>query len=129
MAFAYQVVRLMCDAYAAAVNAGDSTAYRRLFTNEAIRIPPGSELERGPDAIQRGEQASDDEGALKIVSTPLDVVQLSEDWIYALADVDGVFESHDGEQRSNFRATKAWLLQRQPSGEWLLARHMWNTRS
>lgn len=128
MALAEGVVRSMCDAYAAAVNAGDSTAYRKLFTDDAIRIPPGSELEHGPDEIQKGEQASYDAGVLKIVSTPVDVAALGDNWIYALADVDGEFVSHEGGERSTFRATKSWLLRREPSGEWLLARHMWNMR-
>ncbi len=128
MSVADDVVRSMCDAYAAAVNAGDSNAYRKLFTADAIRIPPGSELEHGPGEIQKGEQASYDAGVLRIVSTPVDVVNVSDDWIYALANVEGEFVAHAGGERSTFRATKAWLLRRQPSGEWLLARHMWNTR-
>ncbi|MDQ4024359.1 MAG: DUF4440 domain-containing protein [Actinomycetota bacterium] len=118
----------MCDAYARAVNAGDSTAYGRLFTTDAIRIPPGSELERGPEEIAKGEQAGYDEGRLTIRSTPADVVELGDGWIYALAHVEGEHVAHADGSRSEFRATKAWLLERQASGEWLLARHMWNMR-
>jgi uncharacterized protein (TIGR02246 family) len=128
MGYPDDVVRSMCDAYARAVNAGDSQAYRKLFTSDAIRIPPGSELEYGPDEIQKGEQASYDDGALTIRSTPVDVIGLSDDWIYALANVEGEFVAHADGQRTTFRATKAWLLHRQRPGEWRLARHMWNMR-
>ena len=128
MATAYEVVRSMCDAYARAVNASDSEAYGKLFTPDAIRIPPGSELERGPEEIAKSEQVSYDEGRMSIRSTPADVVELGEGWIYALAHVDGDFVARTGGTRSEFRATKAWLLEQQPSGEWLLARHMWNMR-
>ena len=128
MATAYEVVRSMCDAYARAVNASDSTAYGKLFTQDAIRIPPGSELERGPDDIAKGEQAGYDEGRMSIRSTPADVVELGDGWIYALAHVDGDYVAHSDGTRSEFRATKAWLLEQQPTGEWLLARHMWNMR-
>jgi ketosteroid isomerase-like protein len=128
MRYQDDVVKSMCDAYAAAVNAGDSEAYRRLFTPTAIRVPPGAELEYGPDEIQKGEQSSYDQGSLTIRSTPVDVVGITDDWIYALANVDGEYVAHADGSRSTFRATKAWLLQRQPSGEWLLARHMWNMR-
>lgn len=127
MTRSYDVVASMCDAYAAAVNAGDSVAYRKLFADDAIRIPPGEAWEYGPDEIQKGEQASYDAGVLKIVSTPADYVALGDDYIYALANVEGEFVAHGGES-STFRATKAWLLHRSPSGEWLLARHMWNMR-
>jgi uncharacterized protein (TIGR02246 family) len=124
----HEVVASMCDAYAQAVNASDSEAYGRLFTPDAIRIPPGSELEHGPEEIAKGEQASYDEGRLTIRSTPEDVIELGKEWIYSLANVDGQYVAHVGGSSSSFRATKAWLLQRQPSGEWLIARHMWNMR-
>ena len=125
---AFEVVRSMCDSYAAAVNAGDSEAYGNLFTPDAIRVPPGSELEHGPEEIRKGEQASYDEVRLQVRSTPTDVVPLGEGWIYALADIEGEAVAHTDGSRSTFRATKAWLLQQQPSGEWRLARHIWNMR-
>lgn len=125
---AYEVVKSMCDAYAHAVNASDSAAYGKLFTPDAIRIPPGSELERGPEEIAKGEQSGYDEGRMSIRSTPADVVELGDQWIYALAHVDGDYVADADGTRSEFRATKAWLLERQASGEWLLARHMWNMR-
>jgi ketosteroid isomerase-like protein len=128
MANAEDVVKSMCEAYANAVNAGDSAAYGRLFTADAVRIPPGSALERGPAEIARGEQASYDWGRMSIRSTPVDVIELGEEWIYALANVEGEAIAHADGAKSSFRATKSWLLQRQPSGDWLLARHMWNTR-
>lgn len=128
MASAYETVRSMCDAYARAVNASDSEAYGRLFAPDAIRIPPGSELERGPEEITKGEQASYDEGRMTIRSTPIDVIELGDNSIYALAQVEGEYVAHADGSNSTFRATKAWLLQRQASGEWLLARHMWNMR-
>lgn len=128
MANAYEVVKSMCEAYAGAVNAGDSSAYGRLFAPDAIRIPPGGELEHGPEEIAKGEQASYDEGRLSIRSTPTDVIEVGDDWIYALAHVEGEFVAHVDGATSEFRATKAWLLQPQPSGAWLLARHMWNMR-
>ena len=118
----------MCDAYAAAVNAADSVAYGRLFTPDAIRIPPGSEPEHGPSEIAKGEQAGYDDYQLTIASMPVDVIELGRDWIYALADVDGKAVSRADGSSSSFRATKAWLLHQLPSGEWRLARHMWNTR-
>lgn len=128
MATAHEVVRSMCDAYASAVNASDSAAYGRLFTVDAIRIPPGAELEHGPDEIAKGEQAGYDEYQLTIRSTPVDVVKVGEGWIYALANVEGEAVTRADGTSSTFRATKAWLLRQLPSGEWRLARHMWNTR-
>jgi uncharacterized protein (TIGR02246 family) len=128
VANAYEVVKSMCDRYASAVNTSDSEAYGRLFAQDAIRIPPGSEVERGPEEIMKGEQAGYDEGRMTIRSTPVDVIEVDDQWIYALANVEGEYFAHADGSSSTFRATKAWLLQLQPSGEWLLARHMWNMR-
>jgi uncharacterized protein (TIGR02246 family) len=128
MTDATDVVRSMCDAYANAVNAADSESYSRLFTPDAIRIPPGADLEHGPEEIRKGEQAGYDDYALTITSTPVDVIELGDRWIYALAKVEGEAVAREGGSSSSFRATKAWLLHRLPSGEWRLARHMWNTR-
>jgi uncharacterized protein (TIGR02246 family) len=128
MANAYEVVKSMCEAYARAVNTSDSVAYGRLFTPDAIRIPPGSELEHGPEEIAKGEQAGYDEGRMTIRSTPADVIEVGDGSIYALAHVEGEYVAHADGSSSEFRATKAWLLQRQPSGEWRLARHIWNMR-
>lgn len=128
MTDAMDVVRSMCIAYASAVNASDSLAYSKLFTSDAIRIPPGSEPEYGREQIRQGEQADYDAARLNIRSTPLDAVRPGEEWVYGIAEIDGTATSHADGTTSSFRATKTWLLQRQASGGWLIARQMWNTR-
>lgn len=123
-----EVVRAMCLAYAGAVNASDSLAYSKLFTEDAVRMPPGAEAEHGRDEIRRGEQADYDAVRLSIRSTPADAVQAGDRWIYGIADVEGTATSHADGATSSFRATKTWLLQKQDSGEWLIARQMWNMK-
>ena len=123
-----EVVASMCQRYASAVNANDSTAYSKLFTADAIRIPPGAELEYGPEEIRKGEQADYDVARWSIRSTPGDAMQLADQWIYAIAHVEGTCVAHADGASSSFRATKTWLLRRQGSGDWLIARQMWNLR-
>ena len=125
---AEEVVRAMCVAYASAVNGSDSLAYSNLFTEDAIRMPPGAEPEHGRNEIRRGEQADYDAVRLSITSTPADAVQAGDLWIYGIADVEGTATSHADGATSSFRATKTWLLRRQDSGEWLIARQMWNMK-
>jgi ketosteroid isomerase-like protein len=50
-------LQAMCDSYAGAVSASDSARYAKLFTDDAIRMPPGAEPEYGPEQIQKAEQA------------------------------------------------------------------------
>jgi ketosteroid isomerase-like protein len=128
MTDAMEIVRSMCIAYASAVNASDSLAYSKLFAPDAIRMPPGSEPEYGPEQIRRGEQADYDVVRLSIRSTPVDAVQTSDEWVYGVAHIEGTATSHADGVVSSFQAMKTWLLQRQASGEWLIARQMWNMR-
>jgi uncharacterized protein (TIGR02246 family) len=123
-----EVVRSMCERYASAVNANDSVAYSKLFTQAAIRIPPGSEPEYGPDQIRQGEQADYDVAKWSIQSTPIDALRIAEDWIYGIARVDAATTAYADGAKTSFQATKTRLLQRQASGEWLIARQMWNLK-
>jgi uncharacterized protein (TIGR02246 family) len=126
--YADEVVESMCQSYASAVNANDSVAYSKLFAADAIRIPPGSEPEYGPEQIRQGEQADYDVAKWSIRSTPVDALQITEQWIYGIAHVDVSTTAYADGAKSSFQATKTWLLQKQDSGEWLIARQMWNLK-
>jgi uncharacterized protein (TIGR02246 family) len=128
MSHADDIVAAMCQRYASAVNANDSVAYSKLFASNAIRMPPGSEPERGPDQIRTGEQADYDVATWKIVSTPLDALQIGDDWVYGIAHVDATTTAYANGETSQFQATKTWLLHRESSGEWLITRQMWNLK-
>lgn len=125
---AQEVVATLCNAYATAVNASDADAYSQLFVHDAIRMPPGRPLEYGQQQIRAGEQADYDAATLEVTSTPGDALRVGDDWIYAIAHVEGTATAHADGAKSSFRATKTWLLQRQPSGQWLIARQMWNLK-
>lgn len=125
---AYEVVKEMCKKYQAAVNANDSAAYRMLFAENAIRIPPGSEPERGPDAIAKGEQKDYDVAKWRIQSRPIDALQIDDHWIYGIAHVDATTVAYADATTTSFNATKTWLLHRASSGEWSIMRQMWNLK-
>jgi uncharacterized protein (TIGR02246 family) len=122
------VVEALCRSYASAVNASDSAAYSELFATDAVRMPPGREVEHGREQIRNGEQADYDRVELEVRSTPGDVLRLSEDSIYAIAHIEGTATAHADGERSSFRATKTWLLRLQDDGTWRIARQMWNMK-
>ena len=125
---ANEVVKSMCQRYSAAVNANNSSAYGKLFAEDAIRIPPGSEPEHGSVEIAQSEQKDYDIADWSIESRPLDALQIDDKSVYGIAHVDVTTVAHaDGASRS-FKATKTWLLQKQASGEWLIKRPMWNLK-
>jgi uncharacterized protein (TIGR02246 family) len=118
----------LCQFYARAVNASDSVAYAKLFAQDAIRMPPGTEPEYGSEAIQRSEQADYDVARWDVNMTPRDILPVADDWVYGIGDVDVSTVAHSDGATSNFRLTATWLLQRQSSGEWLIKRQMWNRK-
>ena len=128
MSSADEVFEAMCQSYSSATNASDSVTYAKLFTQDAIRMPPGANPEYGPEQIQRGEQADYDVAKWNVKFTPRDALSIAEDWMYGIADVEVSTVAHADGETSNFRLTAAYLLQRQPSGEWLIKRQMWNRK-
>jgi ketosteroid isomerase-like protein len=128
MSTADDVLKAMCQSYSSAVNASDSMTYAQLFTQDAIRMPPGVNPEYGPEQIQQGEQADYNVAKWNVQFTPREDLPITEDWMYGIADVEVPMVAHADGQTSNFRLTVAWLLHRQPSGAWLIKRQMWNRK-
>ena len=126
---ANEVLKAMCEKYAAAVSANDSVAYGKLFATDAIRIPPGLDPERGPEEILQSEQKDYDVAKWTCKSRPLDALRIDDEWVYGVAQADvNTITYTDGKTKS-FKAYKTWLLHKDDSGEWLIKRQMWNIKS
>jgi ketosteroid isomerase-like protein len=123
-----EVVETMCERYQTAVSANESAAYGRLFAADAIRVPPGAEPEHGPDEIAPSEQKDYDVATWSVQSRPLDALRIDDDWVYGVAEADINTVAHADGAKKSFKATKTWLLQKQPSGHWLIKRQMWNLK-
>ena len=129
MAEADGVLKAMSDAYASAVNAGDSATYATLFAQDAIRMPPGADLEHGPEEIRNAEQADYDAARWNVSFTPRDALAITDDWVYGIADGEVSIVPHAGGEASNVRLTVTWLYERlRPSGQWLIKRQMWSLK-
>ena len=123
---ANEVLKAMCEKYQTAVSANDSAAYRQLFAPDAIRMPPGSRPEHGPDEISQNEQKDYDLGKWTVQLTPLDALQIGDRWIYGIAFGQVSVAAHADGTTKSFNTTKTWLFHQENSGEWLIKRQMWN---
>ncbi|MDJ0636502.1 MAG: DUF4440 domain-containing protein [Xenococcaceae cyanobacterium MO_188.B29] len=123
---ANEVLRVMCKKYSAAVSANDSSAYGKLFAADAIRIPPGSEPEHGPDEILKSEQRDYDVAKWTCQSTLLNALRINDEWVYGIAEANVNTVSYADGTTNSFKVYKTWLLHREDSGEWLIKRQMWN---
>jgi ketosteroid isomerase-like protein len=123
-----EVFGALCKSYANAVNASDCTAYVRLFAEDAIRMPPGANPEYGPEAIRKGEQGDYDVARWSVTITPRDALPIGDAWLYGIGDVEVSTVAYADGAHNAFRLTATWLLHRQPSGDWLIKRQMWNRK-
>lgn len=128
MSNADEVVKAMCQYYSSAVNASDSVTYAKLFTSDAIRMPPGANPEYGPDQIRKGEQADYDIAKWNVKFTPRDALSVAEHYVYGIVDIEVKMVAHADGAVSEFEMTLSWLLERQASGDWLIKRQMWNRK-
>lgn len=123
---ANEILKMMCEKYQAAVNANDSEAYRRLFAADAIRIPPKSEPEYGIDKISQSEQKDYDVAKWNVQLTPLDALRIDDRWIYGIARGKVNTVAYADGTTNSFKTTKTWLFHQEDSGEWSIARQIWN---
>lgn len=119
----------LLDSYAKANNSSDAHAYFELFSPDAIWMPPESRPVYGPEQIREAVQEYFEAAVWTARFTPVDALQLAEDWIYGIAEVDVETTAHADGAKSQFRLTATWLLRQQSSGEWLIARQMWNRQT
>lgn len=125
---ANEVFKAMCEKYQAAVSANDSAAYQKLFATDAIRIPPGSELEFGSEEISKSEQKDYDVAKWTVQLTPLDVLRIDDQWVYGIAQGNVNTVAYADQEKKSFKTTKTWLLHKEDSGEWLIKRQIWNLK-
>ena len=112
--------------YQTAVSANDSEAYGKLFAPDAVRLPPGGRPEHGPEEITKNEQRDYDEAKWTIQVRPVQALPINDDWVYGIAETNITLVAHADGCKKTMTANKGWLLHRQPSGEWLIERAMWN---
>ena len=121
-----KIIEDLCTRYQTAVSANDSVAYGKLFAPDAIRVPPGSLPEHGPEAIAASEQRDYDLAEWTVQSRPLDAMRIDDEWVYGVAEADITLVEHESGVTKSLTANKVWLVQRQVSGDWLIKRQMWN---
>jgi ketosteroid isomerase-like protein len=85
-------------------------------------------VDYGRDQIRAAEQADYDAVDLSVEFTPVDALQVTDDWVCGIAEVDGVATTKADRTQTPIRFTVTWLLQKADSGSWLIARQMWHNR-
>ena len=116
--------RLPIEDWCSAEAARDMQAKMRLFTSDAVLMPPGEPNVIGQQAIRAWHEKVW-MGTKYQCSGMLDEVQVFGDWALARGTFSGVETQASGAQR---RETGKFLnmIRRQADGSWKIARAIWN---
>jgi uncharacterized protein (TIGR02246 family) len=115
------VIEAKSKAFSAAVARGDAAAVAALYTSTAQVLPPGGEVARGRDAIQKVFQGAIDAGMRDVPLTTLEVEAhgdtATEVGTWAWKGKDGATVDHG----------KYLVIWKKEGGQWRLHRDIWNS--
>ena len=118
-----QVLRGMVDQWLDAFNAGDAGSLSSLYMDDAVGIGPDQPNNVGREAMQRGfdenfEQFTHSETA------PVEEVQVFGDVAFIRGTWRNLSTPKAGGDAEEFSGKWLWICERQPDGQWKIARHI-----
>jgi uncharacterized protein (TIGR02246 family) len=108
-------------AFSAAVARGDAAAVATLYTSTAEVLPPGGEIARGREAIQKAFQGALDAGMRDLPLTALEVEAHGDT---ATEVGTWVWRGKDGATLDHGKYIVIW---KKEGGQWRLHRDIWNS--
>jgi uncharacterized protein (TIGR02246 family) len=117
--------KLVGEDYDKAEKAGDVSAKMRLYTADAVLLPPKGPAVSGQQAIRVWHEAIFKKETSQILSK-VDEIQTFGEWGFARGTSSGTVTSKAGGQRR--KSTEKWLVlvRRQADGSWKIARDIWH---
>ncbi|HSD66160.1 MAG TPA: DUF4440 domain-containing protein [Vicinamibacteria bacterium] len=108
-------------AFTSAVARGDAAAIAALYTSTAEVLPPGGEIARGREAIQKAFQGAIDAGMRDL---PLTLVEVEAHGDTATEVGTWVWKGKDGATLDHGKYIVIW---KKEGGDWRLHRDIWNS--
>ena len=108
-------------AFSAAIARGDAAAVAALYTGAAQALPPGGEIARGREAIQKTFQGAIDAGVKDLTLTALEVEAHGDT---ATEVGTWVWRGKDGATLDHGKFIVVW---KKEGGQWRLHRDIWNS--
>ncbi|HUE89883.1 MAG TPA: SgcJ/EcaC family oxidoreductase [Vicinamibacterales bacterium] len=118
--------RLPVDEWCKAEAARDLEGKMRLFTADAVLLPPGSQPVVGEQAIRVWHEAAWKQNKYEC-SGIVDEVQVLGEWGFARGTFSGVLTPASGGAPIRDSGKFINIVRRQADGSWRLARVIWNT--
>ena len=119
--------RLVGEDYDKAMDAGDISAKMRLYTADAVLMPPEGSAVSGQEAIRLWHEALFKKATSQGVSK-VDEIQILGEWGFARGTYSGTVTPRSGGQRSSVSEKWLVLVRLQADGSWKIARDIWNEK-
>ncbi|HET7040172.1 MAG TPA: nuclear transport factor 2 family protein [Gemmatimonadales bacterium] len=118
-------IRSTTQALVSAMLAGDSVAAAATFAPSAVMFPPNEPAVSGQAAIRAWSHRLLSTVPVKAGSVSVDAVHVGGDWAVSYGNWSMTVSMGGTTATDTTRYMLLW--QRQPSGDWLIARDVWNS--
>jgi uncharacterized protein (TIGR02246 family) len=113
--------------YEAALNASDTDAVMRLYTEDGVFMPPFSQSAVGADAVRRAYDAVFKAITLRVKFHVAEIVQIAPDWAFARTNSAGTTTVHATRAKSAEANQELFIFRNDADGRWKIARCSFST--
>ena len=122
-----QKVAEVLSAYEKALNASDTAAVLPLYTEDGIFMPPYSPSTVGKEAVKHAYDAVFRAIKLTVKFNIAEIVELSNDWVFARTNSAGSTLMHATGDTSSEANQELFLFRRDADGAFKIARYSFST--
>ena len=122
-----QKVAEVLSAYEKALNASDTAAVLPLYTEDGIFMPPYSPSAVGKEAVKHAYDALFRAIKLTVKFNIAEIVELSNDWVFARTNSAGSTLMHATGDTSSEANQELFLFRRDADGAFKIARYSFST--
>lgn len=120
-----EAVAAVIEREVAALNAGSVTAFRAVYTDDALVMPPNEPAVRG-EQVDEWQRAFLGMFSLQL-SYSNEEIELAGDWAFHLYALEVTLTPKAGGESMVETGKGIHILERQPDGSWLIAVDTWNS--
>jgi len=124
-----EAIRALCSQWETAVEAGDIDSLLALYTDDAVRLPPGGPSYSGKAAFEEYYRSIFEtfsaEGVWPVEGT--EEIIVAGDWAFHLSEYILFITTNEGGETMEENGKIVEIVQKQPDGSWKFAREIWNT--
>lgn len=113
--------------YQDALNASDTEAVLRLYTDDGVFMPPCSQSAIGKAAVRKAYDRVFKAITLNVKFSIAEIVEMSPDWVFARTNSAGTTTDHATGAKSAEANQELFIFKKEPNGAWKIARYSFSS--